>query len=133
MLNVGFVPALPSSDPLEPATVRPPVPHAWEMTVNSSGAEPTADHPWQPEYAVLDRVVDGTAGLTRAGVVRLLVPAGGALFAPTNDVRSDPDAGVGDRPPRLDDEQLAGRLVAWLRLRPSPPVPAAPAPVPARI
>ena len=42
-------------------------------------------------------------------------------------MRVDEDAGVGDRPPRLDDEALAARLVAWIRLRPVPP-PGAPAP-----
>src|SRR5512134_2474701 len=31
LLNVGFVPAMPSTDPLEPVTARPPVPHVWEL------------------------------------------------------------------------------------------------------
>jgi predicted phage baseplate assembly protein len=128
LLNVGFVPAPASADPLEPATVRPRVPHVWEMTVRTIPGDVTVDQPWQPEYAVLDRVSDTTAGLTRAGVVRLVLPAGGVGFGPTNDVRLDPDAGVGDRPPRLDDEELANRLVAWLRLRPAPAPPPGPAP-----
>lgn len=63
---------------------------------------------------------DTTAGLTRSGVVTLQLPAQRVLHAPTNDVRIDPDAGVGDRPPRLDDETMARRLLAWLRLRPAP-------------
>jgi predicted phage baseplate assembly protein len=128
LLNVGFVPAQPSTDPLEPVTIRPSVPHVWEVTVKTTPGDVTIDRPWQPEYAVLDRLSDTTTGLTRAGVVRLLVPTGGVVFAPTNDVRVDPDAGVGDRPPRLDDEEAAARLVAWLRLRPSPI--AAPGPAP---
>lgn len=126
LLNVGFVPAMPSTKPIEPVTARAPVPHVWEITVNTNQGEITADNPWRPEYTALDRVDDTTAGLTRRGVIRLVLPSRDVLHAPTNDVRRDPDAGVGDRPPRLDDEALAARLVAWLRLRPAP----LPTPVP---
>lgn len=121
LLSVGLVPGLPGVDPLEPATARPPVPHRWELAVNTSGRPVTEDAPWRPEYLALDAARDGTAGLTRAGVVRLALPPARHLHAPTSDVRADPDAGVGDRPPRLDDEALARRVVAWLRLRPAPP------------
>jgi predicted phage baseplate assembly protein len=127
LLNVGFVPALPSTDPLEPVTARARVPHLWEITVNTTN-EPVQDvNPWRPEYLALDEVADTSAGLTRPGILRLSVPRHDIIHAPANDVRSDPDAGVGDRPPRLDDAALASRLVAWLRLRPAPP----PAPLPA--
>ena len=107
LLNVGFVPAMPSTDPLEPITARPPIPHLWEISVNTNQGEITEDNPWRSEYVALDRVDDTTAGLTRNGVVRLQLPARKILHAPTNDVRADPDAGVADRPPRLDDEALA--------------------------
>jgi predicted phage baseplate assembly protein len=128
LLNVGFVPAMPSTDPLQPITARPPIPHLWEISVNTNQGEITEDNPWRSEYVALDRVDDTTAGLTRNGVVRLQLPARNILHAPTNDVRADPDAGVADRPPRLDDEALAARLVAWLRLRPAPPAPPTTAP-----
>ena len=121
LLNVGFVPALPSTDPLEPVTARARVPHVWEMTVNTTTVPVRDVNPWRPEYVALDEVADTTAGLTRPGLVRLALPREQVIHAPANDVRSDPEAGVGDRPPRLDDEALASRLVAWIRLRPAPP------------
>lgn len=121
LLNIGYVPALPTTDPLEPATVRPPVPHVWEITANTTGIEPTPDRPWRPEYLALDRVTDTTRGLTRSGVLRFALPAGTVIYGPANDVRVDAFAGVGDRPPRVDDTAVAGRIVAWLRLRPSTP------------
>jgi hypothetical protein len=61
------------------------------------------------------QVSDSTAGLSRPGVITLILPD--AIAAPPNDVRRDPDAGVGDRPPRLDDADQAARLVGWLRLQ----------------
>jgi predicted phage baseplate assembly protein len=130
LLNVGFVPALPSADPLEPAAARARVPHVWEMTVNTTNQPVSDTAPWRPEYLALDEVADTTAGLTRAGIVRLTLPRERIIHAPANDVRVDPDAGVGDRPPRLDEPPIASRLVAWLRLRPAPPSPPAPAPEP---
>lgn len=126
LLNVGVVPALPSTDPLEPVTARARVPHVWEITVNT-GDPVNEDRTWTPEYLALDEIADTTAGLTRPGITRLALPRAALVHGPTNDVRADAEAGVGDRPPRLDDTALASRLVAWLRLRPAPP-PAAPAP-----
>ena len=120
LLNVGIVPALPSTDPLEPITARARVPHGWEITVNTTGRPVQDDRPWRPEYAALDEVSDTTAGLTRAGVFRLQLPRAEIIHAPANDVRADQEAGVGDRPPRIDDEAIAQRLVAWIRLRPEP-------------
>ena len=128
LLNVGFVPALPSTDPLEPATARARVPHVWEMTVNTTNAPVQDISPWHPEYLALDEVGDTTAGLTRSGIVRLTLPREAIIHAPANDVRADPDAGVGDRPPRLDDAAVASRLVTWIRLRPAPPPASTPAP-----
>jgi predicted phage baseplate assembly protein len=128
LLNVGFVPAMPTADPLEPATARARVPHVWEITVNTTNEPVQDDNPWRPEYLALDEVADATAGLTRPGLVRLALPREEIIHGPASDVRSDPEAGVGDRPPRLDDTALASRLVAWLRLRPAPLPPQAPAP-----
>ena len=128
LLNIGFVPALPSADPLEPATTRARVPHVWDITANTTHQDVTDLHPWRPEYVALEEIADTTAGLTRPGIVRVVLPRDEIIHAPANDVRADPDAGVGDRPPRLDDTALAARLVAWIRLRPAPPSPSSPAP-----
>lgn len=51
----------------------------------------------------------------------MILPAAPFIGAPSNDVRTALDAGVGDTPPRLDDADKAARLVAWLRLRPRHP------------
>ncbi len=59
---------------------------------------------------------DGTAGLTRSGVVRLALPPHETLGAPANDPRLNLSAGVGDAPPRLESDADAARLIAWLRL-----------------
>ena len=126
LLNVGVVPALPSTDALEPASARARIPHVWEITANTTRAEINDRTPWRPEYVPVDEISDSTGGLTRPGIIRLSIPNADILHAPTNDVRDDPRAGVGDRPPRLDDAKLAARLVAWLRLRPTPPPPPAP-------
>jgi predicted phage baseplate assembly protein len=128
-LNIGFVPALPTADPLAPIATRAAVPHVWEITANTSRQPVDEQNPWRPEYLRLDRSgEDTTAGLTRPGTLRLMLPPHEVIHAPASDVRFDPQAGVGDRPPRLDDAALASRLVAWIRLRPAPPPPAAPAP-----
>src|SRR5262249_50815616 len=73
----------------------------------------------------LRMTADGTAGLTRAGVIRLELPGKENLGAPTNDVLKQVQAGVGDRPPRIDDTAVAARLVTWVRLRPDPRQPRA--------
>ncbi|MDB6151407.1 MAG: hypothetical protein JWQ44_2855 [Chthoniobacter sp.] len=120
LLNIGFVPALDITDALAPAAARARVPHVWEMPIKPTGKTFDETTRWEPAYLALDEVADSTAGLTRAGVVRLALPRPSIIHAPENDVRIDDSAGVGDHPPRLDDEALAARLVTWIRLRPTP-------------
>ena len=114
ILNVGLAPAIQPADPFDDVGPTAQVPVVWEM---STGLE--LGTPPQPEYRVLDVADDTTNGMTRAGVVRLLLPPSQSIGALTNDVRAATNAGVGDRPPRLDDPREAARLVTWLRLRPS--------------
>jgi hypothetical protein len=66
------------------------------------------------QYTPLKIMNDTTQGLTQPGVVQLLVP--GVLGAPANDVRTDSQAGVGIKPPRIDDTAIAARLLTWVRL-----------------
>ncbi|MDH3664380.1 MAG: putative baseplate assembly protein, partial [Alphaproteobacteria bacterium] len=63
-------------------------------------------------------VDDGTDGFTRPGVIRLILPDHDEIGLPENDPDLDVLAGVGDRPPRIDDPEKGARLVGWLRLKP---------------
>src|SRR6185295_1414569 len=110
-LNVGVTPLIEVPPLLEDIGPRARIPHTWEIT------GPEADG--SVEYFALDVVEDSTAGLTRSGIVRLVLPPAASIGAPANDVRRALAAGVGDRPPRLDDLARADRIVCWLRLRPT--------------
>ncbi len=105
----------PGSDPL-----RWPV--RWEISSGRfSGA---ARHVDQLLYLRLTVVADDTDSLTRRGVVRLRFPerdaAGGTPFGDWTAASFDPPdddlLGVGELPPRLDDEKSAARVLAWLRV-----------------
>ncbi len=114
LLSVGVLPSAEVA-PLDiDIGPRPPIPHVWEVAMlNRLG---------DLEYHVLDRISDTSSGLTQPGVIRLALPALSAdrrLEAPDNNVRRAMDAGVGPRPPRLDDPKSAERLITWLRLRPA--------------
>jgi predicted phage baseplate assembly protein len=111
LLSVGVVPAVEVPALFEEIGPRARLPHVWEM---STGREIHGE----PEYLTLDVIHDSTAGLSRRGVIRMALPAASRIGAPANDARLVLDAGVGDRPPRLDPPERAERLVAWLRLRP---------------
>lgn len=87
------------------------VPHVWEM---ATGA---LDDAANARYLALEPEDDSTAQLSRGGVLRLALPAAAQIGVPENDPRRVLRAGVGDNPPRIDDLQLAARLVTWLRLR----------------
>jgi predicted phage baseplate assembly protein len=113
LLSVGVVPALDLPAGLDALDPRAPVPHVWEVTTGETvGGEPRFD--------TVDPVSDSSGGLARTGVVRLALPA--SLGRPPSDlsgVGDDLAAGVGAQPPRLDDPELAERLVGWLSLRPT--------------
>lgn len=111
MVNVGFVPMQ-----LVPALY--PVPQSY--TAAGTPAEVTAS--WQMTLANLPYasaamkiVSDTTQGLTQAGIVQLQVP-NGQIGAPPNNVLQDSQAGVGVKPPRIDDPSIASRLVTWIQL-----------------
>jgi len=117
LLSVGVIPRLVPPDPDRSAPL-PELPELFEwsisgMTSLGGGSRET--------YHVLAVEDDGTARLTREGTLRLVLPTADDVAAPTNDVGADEAAGVGDRPPRLDDPDIAGRLLAWVRLRPLDP------------
>ncbi len=110
-INVGFAPALTAPALFEDIGPRARIPHVWEIAGLDAGG--------RFEYLTLQVVSDTTNGLTKPGIVRLGMPAPELISAPSNDVRVNEFAGLGDMPPRLDAPDKAERLVTWLRLRPT--------------
>lgn len=111
LLNIGFVPSLEVPALFEEVGTRGRIPFTVEI---STGREVRRE----PEYVPLTVLSDTTLGLRRRGVIRVALPSARDIGAPPNNVRQALDAGVGDRPPRIDAPELAGRLVTWVRLRP---------------
>ncbi|MGB8908514.1 MAG: putative baseplate assembly protein [Candidatus Cybelea sp.] len=113
ILNVGFVPSLTPVDPFAATGAPAAVQATWSMSAPPVNGTPV--------YNTLSIVADqdSTNGLTQPGVVRLIVPQTADIYAPTNLVTSDLQAGVGPKPPRIDDSDLASRLVTWVRFNAS--------------
>ena len=104
ILNIGFVPSLPATDPLAGAGTLAPVPATWQISSSSGLLQ---------SVSVADNT---TKGLTQTGVVRLVLPQGADIGAPPNNVQSDAMAGVGPKPPRIDDPDIDSILVTWVRV-----------------
>lgn len=113
LIDVGFAPAIEMPEQRADVTKRLEVPHVWEIT---TGRNPTGA---DSDYITLERVSDTTQGLTRRGVRRMVLPSAADIGVPAADLNDPLRAGVGDRPPRIDDAALAQKLVAWIRLRPT--------------
>ncbi len=111
VINLGIAPAITMPEAFDDIGIRARIAHVWEIATGADSG--TGD-----DYLPLDVLADGTVGLTRTGVLRLLLPGKDDMGAPTNDVLRQHLAGVGDRPPRIDDPATAARLVTWLRMRP---------------
>jgi predicted phage baseplate assembly protein len=103
-LSLGFAPSLPAADPLAGAGTLLPVPAIWQLS-DASGL-----------LHAMSVAGDTTAGLTQTGVVRLVLPQGADIGAPPNNVQRDAMAGVGAKPPRIDDPDIDSILVAWVRV-----------------
>ena len=114
VLNVGLQPRLevPLFD--EDITIAASVRDVWDWQITSSRTQDNGE----PEYLSLDVVLNTTAGYSRQGIIRLELPDKDDIGVPENDVSVDVNAGVGNRPPRIDDPATAARTFAWLRLRP---------------
>lgn len=114
LLNLGLQPRLEipqfDEDIGTPASAR----DIWDWEITSSRKESDGS----PAYLSLDVVVDSTESYSRQGIIRLELPDVDDIGVPANDVTKDVNAGVGNRPPRIDDADTAARLFAWLRLRP---------------
>jgi hypothetical protein len=110
ILSLGFLPGLNPADPFAEIGPRSAVPTTYQISANTPAGQPPVYFP----LTVLQP--DTTNGLTSAGVVQLLLPQGEDIGAPANDVRSDAQAGVGPKPPRIDDPNIDSMLVAWIRI-----------------
>ncbi len=115
LLNIGLAPQ--AEAPLDTLAIDAPRPRPenwlWQMPTKRVRADGL------PEYTTLPPpVVNSTAGFTRAGVLRLILPDAGDIGLPENDPDVDVLAGVGDRPPRIDDDKIAARLIGWVRMVP---------------
>ncbi|HEY4241163.1 MAG TPA: putative baseplate assembly protein [Kofleriaceae bacterium] len=113
LLSVGYAPAIAVVNPTTDVSQATAIPHVWEITTGKASTGTASD------YLTLERNSDTTNGLTTRGVRRLVLPSADNIGVPDADLTDALKAGVGDRPPRIDDATLAGKLVAWVRLRPS--------------
>jgi hypothetical protein len=112
LISIGIMPAIEVPDLFASVGQKARIESVWEI---STGLPDGAG----PSMLRVTQIADTTNGLTRRGVARLALPSKGFIGAPSNDVLDAPDAGFGDKPPRLDDPDKASRLVTWLRLRPT--------------
>ncbi len=110
VLSLGFQPALAAMNPLAGVGPLTAVGATWQISGNSAAGQPAV-------YHSLSVAGDTTNGLTQTGVVQLVLPQAADIGAPLNDVRSDSQAGVGPKPPRIDDPDIDSVLVAWIRVQ----------------
>jgi hypothetical protein len=110
ILSLGFAPAVAQTDPLAEYGPQAAIPVTWQISGNTDSGQPLVYYP-------LSMVSDTTQGLTTAGIVQLSLPQAADIGAPANDVRSDTQAGVGPKPPRIDDPNIDSMLVTWIRVQ----------------
>jgi hypothetical protein len=115
ILSLGFAPATAPTDPFADVGPQAAVPVTWQISTATAPGAPLV-------YRPMSVASDGTQGLTQTGVVQLLVPQVPDIGAPPNDVRSDTQAGVGPKPPRVDDPDVDSMLVAWIRVNVQSPL-----------
>jgi Baseplate J-like protein len=123
-LSVGVVPSQ-ESPPIEQAEPAPgegqaPAGPPMRWQVCTIDPEPGAARPESADPVWLDLAVAGdtTSGLLVPGVVRLTFPADRTRMARIGfEPPADSDAlGAGEQPPLVEDDQVAARLVTWLRV-----------------
>lgn len=106
-INIGVAPIIDAPFDLEAPSARMPIPLIWEIH--------SLDDKQQARFTRLTVASDSSIGLTKAGIVRVQLPAVTDQNTPTRDILR---AGLGEQPPRLDDDIAASSVIAWIRLRP---------------
>lgn len=112
-LNIGFLPdddpgAMGDRSPCPgPGDGLPTPPVLWEVSVVDAGSG-------DPAYRTLTPLADTTRGLTAPGVIRLRLPSDPSQLGVTAGALPELD-GTGDRPPVLEDDEQAAKVLFWLR------------------
>ena len=114
VINIGLAPRLQVPGLFEKIGAQVAADQVWRWEVTT----PRLTSEGLPDYSTLDVVLDTTRGFSQQGVIRLELPDSDDIGAPENSVAVEVNAGVGDRPPRIDDTDIADRLLAWIRLTP---------------
>ncbi|MDZ7754062.1 MAG: putative baseplate assembly protein [Gammaproteobacteria bacterium] len=113
ILNMGIAPAIELPASFDEIRRIGALEHSWWISTSDLVDD-------APVYSNLRRIEDSTRDFTRRGIEKLVFPGGIEDFGVLEgDARKEANAGVGDRPPRIDDPDRLARLVAWLRLRPA--------------
>ncbi len=112
VVNLGITPdpVVLSMDEVDPCPGEGDAAPTDEVVWEVSTAELRGD---APVYRALAVVGDTTRGLAREGVVRLRLPHD--VTVPGLPAVDDALAGTGDFPPVLDDDELASKLLFWIR------------------
>lgn len=112
IINIGIAPAIELPASFDEIRQAGRLDHSWVISTSD-----LLDN--EPLYSSLRRLSDTTRDYTRRGVEQLVLPGGVEDFGVLEgDARKEANAGIGDRPPRLDDPDKLSRIIAWLRLQP---------------
>lgn len=114
LINIGLVPQLQVPELFAKIGKQVAADQVWRWEITT----PRLTSEGLPDYSTMDVVLDTTQGFSQQGIVRLELPDSDDIGVPENDVTLEVSAGVGDRPPRIDDTDIADRLLAWIRLTP---------------
>ncbi|MGD8571755.1 MAG: putative baseplate assembly protein [Gammaproteobacteria bacterium] len=114
LINIGMVPQLQVPELFAKIGKQVAADQVWRWEITT----PRLTSEGLPDYSTMDVVLDTTQGFSQQGIVRLELPDSDDIGVPENDVAVEVNAGVGDRPPRIDDSDVADRLLAWIRLTP---------------
>lgn len=121
LVSVGFVPAeeVPTMADAGACpglgTAPPSPPMEWQLSTVELVADPPDPSVADPVWRTVEVEGDTTAGLTRPGVVRIRFPD--AMDDVGVYVPADPDLiGSGDQAPLVEDEEVADKVVFWLRV-----------------
>ena len=112
IINIGIAPAIELPGSFDDLRRAGRLDHSWSISTSDLLDD-------EPVYNSLRRLSDTTRDYTRRGIECLVLPGGVEDFGVLEgDARKEANAGIGDRPPRLDDPDKLARMVAWLRLQP---------------